>query len=119
VKPGQVDAIIVLADKDGALYSYRVGGPDYPYYVGYMYKVFVYDGRTLERIGLEWGSIPRKRPILAYDNPAIDVDIGWRGEPYATLPARTKEFLRRAEYELIDRSAAFTLGRLHLLPAGG
>src|SRR5690349_15385516 len=76
ITPGQVDAIVVIADRDGALYSYRVGGPDFPYYVGFMYHVYVYDGRTLERIGKEYGSIPRNRPLLPYDNPAIDIDIG-------------------------------------------
>jgi hypothetical protein len=118
--PGQVDAIVVIADRHGALYSYRVGGPDFPYYVGYMYDVYVYDGRTLERIGKESGSVYRNRlGFSSYDNAATDVDIGWRGEPYATLPDRKKDFLRRAVYDLIDRSAAFTLGRLHMLPAGG
>jgi len=66
-----------------------------------------------------YGSIPRNRPLLPYDNPAVDIDIGWRGEPYATLPPRTKDFLRRSVYDLIDRSAAFTLSCLHLLPSDG
>jgi hypothetical protein len=51
-----------------------------------------------------YGSIPRNRPLLPYDNPAVDIDIGWRGEPYATLPPRTKDFLRRSVYDLINRS---------------
>jgi hypothetical protein len=70
-------------------------------------------------IGNDYGSAPRKSSnlLIDYDNPAIDIDIGWRGESYASLPDSTKSLIRNDIYELIDISAPFTLrNRLHLIP---
>jgi hypothetical protein len=120
VSPGQADAVLVVVDTSGALYHYQKGpGGDFPFYVGYFYIVFVFDGNTLALLGHQYGSIYRKRSLglNEYDNPAIDVDIGWRGEPYASLALAKKEYLRRSVYELIDRSVPFTLkNQLHFAP---
>lgn len=119
VGKGQVDAIVAVAETSGASYKYAAGGgPDYPFYIAYMYRVMVFDGHTLEPIASEFGSIYRKRPlgINEYDNPAVDVDLRWRGEPYASMSETTREHIRAGVYYLIDQSVPFTLrNQLHLL----
>ncbi len=111
---------MVAVDRGGALYHAQgaPGGGDYPFYIGYLYVIYVFDGNSLALMGHDFGSIYRKRlGFNEYDNAAIDVDLGWRGEPYGSLPAEKKNFLRRGLYDLIDRSVPFTLkDRLHFVP---
>ncbi len=112
---GQVDAIIVVFDTEGATYRYRKGGPDFPYYIGMFYKIYVLDGKTFEIKGKEWGSIYRDRVINKYDQPSIDIDLGWRGETYDNVPNSTKDTIRKGVSDLINRSIPFTLKRLNLI----
>jgi hypothetical protein len=118
-KPGQVDTIVVVFDTDGAMYTCCAGGGDYPFYAGFMYRVLVMDGTTFTLLGNDFGRVPRRQStlIVDYDNPAIDIDIGWRGEQYASMAPSMKNTIRDDVYALIDQSVPFTLrNRLHLIP---
>lgn len=119
-KPGQVDAIVVAFDTEGAMYRccFGGGGVD-PRYVGFMYQVLVIDGKTFALLGSEAGGIARRGSTLLinYDLPAVDVDIGWRGEASSAMTPIMMNTIHYYLYGLIDESVPFTLrNRMHLIP---
>lgn len=114
-KPGEYDVLLVVTGSDGCYVHYSSVPRRYPAYISLGYRLELFDGRTFKPLASRNLDVSNPVLITGTDNPYRDIDFGWRGEPFASIPEARKQAMRSVALQIIAEGLSFSLPRLGML----